>query len=148
MRLPYLDAMGRGHRERALRALNSFAAEIADCTESMAVCERTVEAADAVLDFGICVVNLESDGLLEVRAISDSTPPEDVEPMAVDEGLVGLTYRTGESYLVADLEEMPAAEPKGPYRSAVSVPVGDRGTFQTVAGISSRSATRYDSPVR
>jgi signal transduction histidine kinase len=125
--------MGRGHRERALRALNSFAAEIADCTESMAVCERTVEAADAVLDFGICVVNLESDGLLEVRAISDSTPPEDVEPMAVDEGLVGLTYRTGESYLVADLEEMPAAEPKGPYRSAVSVPVGDRGTFQTVA---------------
>ena len=133
MRPSYLDAMGRGHRERALRALNSFAAEIADCTESMAVCERTVEAADAVLDFGICVVNLESDGLLEVRAISDSTPPEDVEPMAVDEGLVGLTYRTGESYLVADLEEMPAAEPKGPYRSAVSVPVGDRGTFQTVA---------------
>ena len=125
--------MRRGHRERALRALNSFAAEIADCTEPAAVCERTVEAADVILDFDICVVNLESDGLLEVRAISDSTPPEDVEPMGVDEGLVGLTYRTGESYLVADLEEMPAAEPKGPYRSAVSVPVGDHGTFQTVA---------------
>jgi len=124
---------GRGHRERALRALNRFSAEIAECTEPAAVCERTVEAADVILDFDICVVNLESDGLLEVRAISDSTPPEDVEPMGVDEGLVGLTYRSGESYLAADLEEMPAAEPKGPYRSAVSVPVGDRGTFQTVA---------------
>ncbi len=125
--------MRRGHRERALRALNSFSAEIAECTEPAAVCERTVEAADDILDFDICAVNLESEGLLEVRAISDSTPPEDVEPMAVDEGLVGLTYRTGESYLTADLEAMPAAEPAGSYRSAVSVPVGDRGTLQTVA---------------
>ncbi|PSQ37415.1 hypothetical protein BRD05_00675 [Halobacteriales archaeon QS_9_70_65] len=53
--------------------------------------------------------------------------------MGVDEGPVELTYRSGESYPAADLERMSAAEPKGPYRSAVSVPVGDRGTFQTVA---------------
>ena len=53
--------------------------------------------------------------------------------MGVDEGPVELTYRSGESYPAADLEKMSAAEPKGPYRSAVSVPVGDRGTFQTVA---------------
>ena len=53
--------------------------------------------------------------------------------MSVDEGPIGLTYRSGESYLAADLERMPAAEPKRPSRSAVSVRVGDRGTFQTVA---------------
>jgi len=125
--------MRRGHGERALRALDGFAAEIADRTEPMAVGEHTVEAADAIPDFGIRVIDLESAELLEVRAISDSTPPEDVEPMSVDEGPIGLTYRSGESYLAADLEEMPAAEPKGPYRSAVSVRVDDRGTFQTVA---------------
>ena len=124
--------MRRGHRDEHC-GRNGFAAEIADRTEPAAICGRTVEAADAIFDFGICVIDPESAGLLEVRAISDSTPPEDVEPMGVDEGPVGLTYRSGESSLAADLERMPAAELKGPYRSAVSVPVGDRGTFQTVA---------------
>jgi hypothetical protein len=66
--------MRRGHGERALRALDSFAAEIADRTEPMAICERTVEVADAIPDFGIRVIDLESAELLEVRAISDSTP--------------------------------------------------------------------------
>ena len=126
--------MRRGHRERALRALDGFAAEVADRTEPVATCERTVEAPDAVPDFGIRVIDLESAGLLEVRAISDSTPPKNVEPTGVDGRPVGLIYRSGESYLTADLEEMPAAEPKGPSRSAVSVRVDDRGTFQTVAG--------------
>ncbi|MFQ3319894.1 MAG: signal transduction histidine kinase [Natronomonas sp.] len=121
-------------RARALKELNTFATEITEYDDRTAVCERTIEAAESVLDFDICVINLERDGLLHIAAISTATPPEGAQPMSTDEGLIGKTYQEGESFLVEDLETCADANTQGPYRSAVSVPIGEHGVFQTVSG--------------
>ncbi|MGZ0746971.1 sensor histidine kinase [Haloparvum sp. AD34] len=120
-------------RERALKALNTIATELKAYESREAVCERTIEAAESILEFDICVINLEEDGHLPITAISSATPPDGTSPMTVEEGLVGLAYRTGESIIVDDLEQHEAATPQGPYQSALTVPIGKHGVFQTVS---------------
>jgi PAS domain S-box-containing protein len=127
------DVTERKRRERVLEGLHDAATDIeaADTVED--VCEETVETAEEILDFDLCVVNIEEDGLLPIVAVSESTPPDGANAMSVEEGIVGKTYRTGESMLIERLSEHPEANPQGPYRSAISVPVGEYGVFQTVA---------------
>jgi signal transduction histidine kinase len=120
-------------RAQALEALNRFAADVKDYEDRESVCEATVRAAERILDFDNCVVNLETDGYLHITAISTAVPDDGATKMATDEGIAGKTYRAGETYLIDDLTESEAAEPQGPYRSAISVPIGDHGIFQTVS---------------
>ena len=124
---------GTADRSQALKALNTVATELKDCETPEKVCERTVEAADRILDFDLCVINLEEDGRLPVAAVSEGVPPDGVKPMSVEEGIAGRTYRTGEPYVIEDVTAEPDANPQGPYRSALSIPIGDHGVFQTVA---------------
>ena len=120
-------------REEVLKALHSIATEIPTCESREEVCRRTIEAAQTILEFDLCVINLEEDGWLPIAATSDGLPPDGVTTMSVDEGIVGRTYRTGESFRFDDVREVEGANPQGPYRSAVSVPVGDLGVFQAVS---------------
>ncbi|WP_177213256.1 GAF domain-containing sensor histidine kinase [Halopelagius inordinatus] len=90
---------------------------------------RTLDIADEILDFDnstICVH--EGDrfrvcanvGTLEL----DHTVPDDT-------GILGETYWSGESVLVDDVREHPAAAPNDPdHRSVVSIPIGEFGVFQ------------------
>ena len=71
-----------------------------------------------------------------VRAASggDLSPPvgSSHDPTA---GILGKTVRTGTSQLVDDVREDPDARPYDEsYRSALSVPIGDRGAFVAMAG--------------
>jgi PAS domain S-box-containing protein len=127
------DVTHRRERERKLAALNSIADEITTSESVAEICERTVEASEEILNFDLSVVDIETDGYLEKRAISDRTPVADTTAMSVDEGIAGKTYRTGKSMLIADIEECDEARPQGPYRSALSVPIGDHGVFQAVS---------------
>ena len=127
------DVSDRKQRERALEELNAIAAELPSCDTKEAICQRVVDAAARVLELNMCVTNLERDGRLVVVAASDEVPQAGTTGMAVDEGIVGKTYQTGESFRIDDVWECEAANPQGPYRSAVSVPMGDHGVFQTVS---------------
>ena len=120
-------------RERALAELHATATDITTVDTERAVCERTVEAARKVLDFDLCVIAMEEDGKLPATYASDAIPEGGAAPMSVEEGLVGRAYRTGESSLVADVQKDPRANPQGPYRGAVSVPIGEYGVFQAVS---------------
>jgi PAS domain S-box-containing protein len=128
------DVTERRRRERALRALNDIATDITSYTDRQAVCDRTIEAAENVLSFDITVINLEEEGTLPVTAISSGVSPEGATAMSVEEGLAGLAYREGRTVLVDEVEDHPEANPQGPYRSALTVPLGDHGVFQSVAG--------------
>ena len=127
------DITARKRREEVLKQLHEVVTERSVYETPVAICERAVEAAQRLLEFDMCVVNLEADGELHVTATSDELPPDGRRSMSVDEGLVGKTYRTGESFLVDDVGDCEAADPQGPYRSALSIPVGDHGVFQTVS---------------
>jgi two-component system OmpR family sensor kinase len=126
------EVSDREDRERTLAALHDLAVDLEAGRSAEEVCQRTVDGAHRVLDFDLCVINLREDRQLPVVATSDPLPEGGAATMSVDEGVAGKTYRTGESMLVDDARTVDAAKPQGPYRAAISVPVGDHGVFQVV----------------
>jgi signal transduction histidine kinase len=92
-----------------------------------------VTASKEILSFDLSVVSLKEGSRLVPAAVSEEVPPDGLAAMAVSEGIVGKTYRTGEAYVFDDLRTVPEANPQGPYKSAISVAIGDHGTFQAVA---------------
>ncbi|WP_252699673.1 sensor histidine kinase [Natronosalvus vescus] len=117
-----------------LRVLHSVAIDLQDSETIDDICARTVEAAEVVLEFDLCLIALEEGGELPVRAQSSQLPPDGVAPaMSIDEGIAGRTYRTQQSYRFDDLSAVSEANAQGPYQSGLSVPIGDKGIFQAVS---------------
>lgn len=129
----YADITERKQREEKLSALHDVAEQLAVSETAEDVCDRTISASKEILSFDLSVVSLKDGSMLRPEAISEEIAPNGLAAMSVSEGIVGKTYRTGESYVFDDLETVPEANPQGPYRSAISVPIGEHGTFQAVA---------------
>ncbi|MFP8957338.1 ATP-binding protein [Natrialbaceae archaeon A-CW3] len=127
------DVTDRKERERTLQALNEVAVDLDTCDSVKTICERTIAASDDLLQFDLSVIDIEEDGFLSKMAISENVVPTNTATMSIEEGLAGKTYRTGESLLIDDLETHPDAYPQGPFRSAISIPIGGHGVFQAVA---------------
>ncbi|WP_227132764.1 PAS domain-containing sensor histidine kinase [Halorubellus salinus] len=128
------DVGERVRRERALRTLNTVGSDLKTRETPTEASERTVAAATEVLDMEFCGVSLlEDDDYLDVVAASDELEETWTMRMSVDDGVAGLTYRTGESFHVDDLDAFEDADPKGAFQSVISVPVGEYGVFQAVA---------------
>jgi len=127
------DITERKERERKLTTLHEVAETLATSESAEHACERTVEASEKILAFALSAIDLEADGMLRKQAISQKMPLEDTTEMSIDEGIAGKTYRTGESITIDDLENSDIAKPQGPYRSVMSVPIGDHGVFQAVS---------------
>nr|WP_254282131.1 PAS domain S-box protein [Haloarcula salina] len=120
-------------QRQSLEALNRFASRVQSEESVDAICDRTVEAAADILDFDMCTVMLRDGEWLVPRATSKDAPPGGSRRMRLDQGLAGLTYRTGESQVATDIDRDENADPAKPtYKSGLSVPVGDLGVFQAV----------------
>jgi PAS domain S-box-containing protein len=129
----YTDITERKQREEKLSALHNVAEQLAVSETTEEVCNQTINASKEILSFDLSVVSLKDDEMIQPAAISEDVAPDGLAAMSVSEGIVGKTYRTGESYVFDDLRTVPEANPQGPYRSAISVPIGEHGTFQAVA---------------
>jgi PAS domain S-box-containing protein len=126
-------ALDRIEREQTLATLHSVATEIQACETVQEVCERTIAAAEELLDFEICVIDIYDDGMLVPVALSSEWDPADANRVDADHGLTGTTFQTGETYIVDDVPSHPKTDPeRESFRSVVSVPVGDVGVFQAV----------------
>jgi len=129
----FRDITERKERERKLTTLHEVAETLATSESVEHACERTVEASEEILAFDLSAIDIEADGMLRKQAISEKTPVEDTTEMSIDDGIAGKTYRTGESIIVDELQNSDIAKPQGPYRSVMSVPIGDHGVFQAVS---------------
>ena len=129
----YTDITERKQREEKLSALHDVAEQLAVSETTEEVCNWTINASKEILSFDLSVVSLKDGTILKPEAISEEVAPDGLAAMSVSEGIVGKTYRTGQSYVFDDLTTVPEANPQGPYRSAISVPIGKHGTFQAVA---------------
>jgi PAS domain S-box-containing protein len=127
------EVTDRKERERVLRELHAIATELPTYESTVQICERTVEAAESVLEFDNCLVCLADGDVLRVMALSDEFPAEDFGSLSMEDSLAGQTYRTGESYNVGDAVNHPIANPQGPYASGLSVPIGEHGVCQMIA---------------
>lgn len=110
-----------------LTALAGLASEITACETPEEVYECTREAVTEALVFDEYVLGLlGEDDRLYPRATEES-----IEPLSIDEGIAGRTYRTGEPQVVGDVSDDPDARapPEG-LRTCLAVPVGEHGVLQ------------------
>lgn len=121
-------------RKAKIERLHEIASRLENCRSRQEIYDCTVEAAEDVLNFDVCVVKrLEGEHLVTV-ALSSKLDAEFDRRMGIDEGIASKTYRTGGTYRIDDLRTAPDAAPvDGTLRSVLSVPIGDRGVFQTVS---------------
>ncbi|MEF8976962.1 MAG: PAS domain S-box protein [Halapricum sp.] len=122
----------RRHRQR-ITALHEVATALQASEDVTEVCERTVEAATEILSFDQCLVTIERDGVLEIEARTDGINAAEVAPLPTEEGIVGKTYRRGESFRVDDIPSDPDALSRDRFASLISVPIDERGVFQALA---------------
>ena len=115
-----------------LESLHVAASGIAAATTADAVYETAVSAAEEVLDFDACGVFVHEDGRLTPVAQTDPDTPLETYDDTV--GVLGHTYQTGESVLVADAAAHEISEPADEqFRSGVSVAIGDTGVLQAIS---------------
>jgi len=122
----------RQRYERVVTALHSVANDLVEMDSRESICRRTIDAAENLLDFDFSIIALEEEGVLHPRAVSTGMPLEEYESMSIHEGIAGETYRTGDSFLIEDTATSEIAREVSPWRSGISLPVGDHGNFQAV----------------
>jgi PAS domain S-box-containing protein len=127
--------------KRKIEELHEVASEMEACHTKEEVYQLGVDAAEGILEFDICGIDIEDNGYLVPKATSSEMPNDGYDALEADEGLAGRTFQHGESFLIPDVRTMDEAEPvQEQYRSILSVPISDYGVFQ--AG--SREAEAFD----
>ncbi|MFP8958516.1 PAS domain S-box protein [Natrialbaceae archaeon A-CW3] len=126
------DAQDRfGHVD----AMHDVAIQFESCHDPDEVYQLAVDAMVHVLESDGSALYIESDGQLHPTAASaDELVTQLLEPFDVDEGVVGRTYRTGDSSLDHHIDAGEEAKPVDDrIRSGVSVPVGSFGVLQAAS---------------
>jgi len=118
--------------DRRITRLHEAAAALQAATDKREIYDAIIETAVETLGFDWCAVGVPVDGWFEVaRASSGSPIGEGQRTIRTDEGISGRTLQNGESILIEDAAEHAEAEPASDsIKSAISVPLGDRGVFQ------------------
>ena len=95
----------------------------------------TIHAAEEILGFPVCTLDiLEGDKFIP-KATSTGLPPGASRAMSLSEQtLETKTYRAGRTYVLGRTDEDPSAQPTRPeFRSVISAPIGKFGVFQVVS---------------
>lgn len=121
--------------EKKVQKLHDVAAEMESAKTEKEVCQLAVDAAEEILEFEVCGIDLVEDQMFVPKAMSSDVGEDGFISRPVDEGgLSKKTFRGGESLLVEDLRSNDDAKPvKGQYRAAISVPIGGLGIFQAIS---------------
>lgn len=121
-------------RKNEIQSLHGAAQDIVDSRDIDEVYEKTIRAAEQILEFERCAAMVYEDGQLVPKALTSGTPADGARPMDPDEGAAGHAFQTGEAIITDDIRADDRSKPaKEAYRSAISVPIGDLGVFQAVA---------------
>jgi len=125
------------HREN-LEGLHRAANRLYAARSVDACYDIMIEAAVTILGFDWCTVATPADDdsdVFEIQAISEDTPlAVGDRPFGTDEGLSGMVYQTKEASVVDDVTDTSEGKPTDDaIRSALTVPVADRGIFQAVS---------------
>ena len=122
-------------RQRKIATLHDVVSQLEECETEGEIYELTVEAAEGVLNFDVCVVSVADGQYLEVTAVSSHVSPDRFQNRRhVDVGLSGKTYREKRSFRIDDVTESSDANPQDvSFESALSVPMGEYGVFQAIS---------------
>jgi len=129
------DITVRKRREEALAELHDAATSLEEAATETEVYEILVEAADEILDFDVVVVSVLEGAALVLQASTKTTDREGYyEETPLDEDyLATRAFRQEETIVAEDLRDYDVTPAKPEYNSALTVPIGDIGIFQSVA---------------
>lgn len=127
--------LDRIHREQVITDLHQVATELSRCDTKEEVYELTIDVAESLLDFDRSGIAIAHQGKLHVVAMSEELDLDETPTMDVDEGVAGLTYQRGESYLIRDITDFEVAVPQLEIGSAISIPISDVGIFQVISEV-------------
>ena len=118
-----------------LERLHDAANRLGVCDQEDTLYGLTVEAAQEILEFDLCSLDIVQGGKLVVKATSVDLPPEYSQETSLDEeNLATKTLRTGVTTAFGSLDEVPDAKPTDPsFQSGISAPIGAFGVFQAVS---------------
>lgn len=122
----------RTQTDERITQLHTVAADLQSVATEEAVYDVIIDAAVDILGFDWCVIAVPDGDWFELRRVSAATPLEAGErPLRLDEGIVGKTYQTGESHVVADEAATEVAVTAADsITSGLSVPLGEWGVLQ------------------
>ncbi|MFB6134196.1 MAG: PAS domain S-box protein [Halanaeroarchaeum sp.] len=118
-------------QRRTFRKMHSVATQMVGAQSEEGVYHLAIDAAENILDFDICTIDLVEDDEFVPVATSSGLSDESARRVSADYGIGGKTYQSGKSIVVDDLRESDAARPVDEsFRSMLSVPIDDIGVFQ------------------
>ncbi len=99
------------------------------------VYQLTVHAAEEILGFPLCTLDILEDDKFVPKATSKGLPAGASRPIPLsEETLETKTYLTGKTYVLGRPEDDPSARPTRPeFRSVISAPIGKFGVFQVAS---------------
>lgn len=117
-----------------IERLHEIAIKMERCRLEDDVYQFIIKAAEGILHFAVCTVDIVEGEYLVTKASSSGVSFDTMQTMHISEGLGGKTYTTGKTYLVEDVRTDQDARPvSSSFRSAISAPMGDIGIFQAIS---------------
>ncbi len=119
-----------------IEALHDVAHQLENCVDEEMVYKLIVNAAEEILSFSMCTLDIVEGDKLIVQATSSALPPEASREMKLEQGgsLAAKTFLTQKTYRIGQISEDSDADPtKESFQSGISVPIGQFGVFQVVS---------------
>jgi len=118
-----------------LERLHDAANRLEMCDDEDKLYGLTVGAAQKILEFDMCSLDIVQGEKLVVKATSVDLPPEySRETSLSEENLATKTLQAGVTTVFGSLDEVPDAKPTDvSFQSGISAPIGKYGVFQAVS---------------
>ena len=138
----YRDISERKSLEKNLREsknkieeLHEIAIEMETIDNEDDIYKLTVDAAENILNFDVCSLDIVEDDMFVVKARSTAVRDDGIDEKApVTTGVAGKVYQSGESRITGNVKADPDAEPaNSAYKSAITVPIDEFGIFQVIS---------------
>ncbi len=115
--------------------LHETAHRLEQATMEEEVFQLTIHAAEEILGFPLCTLDILENGTFVPKATSSGLAPGTSRPISLsEETLETKTYLTGKTYVLGRPEDDPVARPtRSEFRSVISAPIGKFGVFQVAS---------------
>ncbi|MBN2219987.1 MAG: GAF domain-containing protein [Kosmotogaceae bacterium] len=123
------------HESRSkIKRLHQVALDLSKADSEEQVYDLIVDASMKILEFDVYSLDIVEDEHLVVKRVTDSVPDNGEERYGKEEGIAGRTLREGRTLVFPDISKSSEAKPRSDeYRSAISIPIGRYGVFQTIS---------------
>ncbi len=120
---------------RKIKDLHKTALKMKEVKTNKQVYNLTIKAAENILDFDLCTLDIVEGDKMVVKATSQSLQKGDsISTDLNEQSLATHVYNNKSSHLTGDIQKLEFAKPTSDkYHSAITIPIGELGIFQAVS---------------